>query len=228
LARTVLHAGAEARGKLRSLSFRRRRARSAETAAQRAWDARYCVDTSGKARIEGLSIVGDRAHGHFYVGTDPEAFASAMSVVLREIDADNYTFVDFGSGKGKALLLAAGYSFRAVIGVEFALELHEVADANIRSYRGPVNSGEIRSVHADAAAVPIPPGPLVLYFFNPFSESILSRVLENVRRSLEVDPRDAWAIYNYPEAHRPLDESPDWMLSSDVAGSRIYRARAGR
>jgi len=49
----------------------------------------------------------------------------------------DYTFVDFGSGKGKVVLLAPRLPFRKVIGLEFAQQLIAVAQRNIRSFRGP-------------------------------------------------------------------------------------------
>lgn len=52
------------------------------------------------------------------------------SSVLRQIldrlplDFEEYTFIDLGSGKGRALLIASEYPFRAVVGVELSPKLH--------------------------------------------------------------------------------------------------------
>ena len=45
------------------------------------------------------------------------------------------TFVDYGSGKGRALIVAALYGFTKIIGIEFAKELCEISETNIQTMR---------------------------------------------------------------------------------------------
>jgi tRNA1(Val) A37 N6-methylase TrmN6 len=42
-------------------------------------------------------------------------------------DLRDYTFIDFGSGKGRALLMAADLQFKSLIGIELRKELHDKA-----------------------------------------------------------------------------------------------------
>ena len=58
--------------------------------------------------------------GGSHIATGPHQFASAMSGL--DIDPRGCTFVDLGSGKGRALIMAAGYPFACIVGVEFAEE----------------------------------------------------------------------------------------------------------
>jgi hypothetical protein len=44
-----------------------------------------------------------------------------------EVDHRRYVFLAYGSGKGKALLLASDYPFRRIIGVEYSEPLHRAA-----------------------------------------------------------------------------------------------------
>jgi hypothetical protein len=120
-----------------------------------------------------------------------------MRKFLEELDIDyqQYGFVDFGSGKGRVLLEAAAFPFKSVEGVEFSVELHAIADNNIRQYRrGKVRCPAIRSVLSDAAEFQLPAIPLVLYFFNPFSDPVLTIVVDNIRRSIAIDPRPVLII----------------------------------
>src|SRR5207245_5268496 len=45
------------------------------------------------------------------------------------------TFVDFGCGKGRALVLAAEHGFRRVLGIECDAQLFAAAQRNARAYR---------------------------------------------------------------------------------------------
>jgi tRNA1(Val) A37 N6-methylase TrmN6 len=47
--------------------------------------------------------------------------------------------VDYVSGMGKVLLLAARYPFRRVTGMEFSAELHKIAERNHQGQKLPVN-----------------------------------------------------------------------------------------
>jgi Histone methylation protein DOT1 len=44
---------------------------------------------------------------------------------------EKFTFVDFGSGKGRVILIAAAFPFKEVVGVELSHELHQIALRNI-------------------------------------------------------------------------------------------------
>jgi hypothetical protein len=192
---------------------------------QREFDRVYRVDTAGRIGLEELTVNGNRDAGVYYLGTDPDAFRAAISSL--PIRHDNYTFVDYGSGKGKALLLASEWPFKAIIGVEFAPALHRVAEQNFGTYTNPAQlCRELRSVNTDAREFDPPPGPLVLYLYNPFTEPALSAVLTRIGRSLRDNPRDTWVVYSAPFT-RLFDESSLFDLVSATGSCRIYRVAAG-
>jgi tRNA1(Val) A37 N6-methylase TrmN6 len=115
------------------------------------------------------------------------------------IPYQEFTFIDFGSGKGRALLLAAEFPFQRIVGVEFSRELVQIAARNIRTYRSETQRcQQIELVCTDAAAYPIPDEPAVLYFYNPFEEQVMVPVIENIRRSLEHRSRDVVVVYATP------------------------------
>ena len=96
------------------------------------WD--YRVDTTS-ATVSWH----DRLLGEFhsaYQPTEPALFREMMKTMSSlEIDFQDLTFIDVGSGKGRVLLMAAEYPFRRVLGVELLPALHRVAQANIRAYK---------------------------------------------------------------------------------------------
>ena len=67
-------------------------------------------------------------YGTAYQPVDPRAFQGAVRAM--NIQPSEFTFVDLGCGKGRALLLAADYGFRRLIGIDFVPELVSTAKSN--------------------------------------------------------------------------------------------------
>lgn len=170
-----------------------------------AFDRARGVDTAGTISIAALEgIVSDSSDdAKRYEATDPEPLAAALAGL--GIDYPAYTFLDLGCGKGRVLLQAAEWPFRRVVGVEFAPSLHATAVRNIAADRGPRRCPDVAAVLGDAAEFPIPAGPLVVFMFNPFGESVMARVLENLARSHRDEPRDMRILYWNPELAALLD-----------------------
>src|SRR5689334_20151383 len=92
-----------------------------------------------------------------------------------QVDYAQFPFIDYGSGKGRVLIVAAGFPFKEVIGVEFSRELHETALKNIaRIRRDMIRCGEVTSLHCDAASFQPPGSNLVCYFYNPFGPPVMA------------------------------------------------------
>jgi SAM-dependent methyltransferase len=130
-----------------------------------------------------------------YQPTAPEAFHEMIGAL--GIDYSRFTFLDLGSGKGRTLLMASDYPFRRVIGVELLPDLHEIALANIRKYKGGVGD-RVQSICIDARGFEFPNEPTVLFLFHPFPQPILETVIANFVQSLEEYPRVAYVIYHNP------------------------------
>lgn len=172
------------------------------------FDREFGVDTDGEfngwTHLSDLEIKSRNwIEGVDYTPIPPRQFAAAMAAVpLRHED---FTFIDFGSGKGRALLLASEYPFRRVIGVEFSPELHAIAQANIA--RDPARRcAAVESVCMDFTEYALPPEPSLLYFFSPASARVLEAVIANLGSSLTGSPRQIWVLYIAPQHRRVMDE----------------------
>ena len=156
------------------------------------YDAANNVDTAGVLHLKKLSIAGsNRRFGTSYIATDPHEFARAVAA-LPVIRQEDFTFIDLGSGKGRALLLAADRQFRSVIGVEFASELHEIAQANLR------NRPQVRLYCADVVEFEFPPEPLIVFMYNPFGPEVMTKVARRLRDSHSLHPRPIFVLYLNP------------------------------
>jgi SAM-dependent methyltransferase len=111
-------------------------------------------------------------------------------------------FLDVGSGKGRALLIAAArYPFGRVIGVEMSEPLHQAAVENVRRYRGgPLRPIEL--VNQDALDYILPRDVTVVFLNNPFSGSVFQGFMSNLRRSLDESPRPFQLVYGSPYMHQ--------------------------
>jgi 16S rRNA G966 N2-methylase RsmD len=173
------------------------------------------VQTEAWAEPADLTVqAGSVQDGHTYVPTKPRlvrAWLDALPVALLE----RSTFVDMGSGRGRVLLMAAERPFRRVVGVEFATELHLDAQENLRRFPSRrMRCTDVTSVLGDAAAFRLPNDPLVVYFDNPFSEQIMSIVVENLRTSYAEAPRPMVVVFQQL-VHEAPGTSTDNMLLLD-------------
>jgi len=129
-------------------------------------------------------------------------------------------------------MLAAQYSFKKVVGVELWEDLHRIALENLDSFRErPDCATEVTSVRMDAAGFSLPEEPLVLYFFNPFPEAVLARVLSNLAESLARAPRRIYILFYAPvrrgapwDRRRALEASGFLRVFRDEPRFTIYTA----
>ena len=173
----------------------------------------------------------DRLVGVFhspYQPTDSVLFHEMIAAVSVQPDFDfrEFTFIDLGSGKGRTLLMASGYAFRRILGVELLPALNQIAQNNLAHYNNPCQKCfAMEAVCADATAFLFPPEPTVLFLFNPFPESGLRSVMANLERSLLEHPRKVFVLYHNPLLAHVLDESAALKKIGGTHQYAIYAAR---
>ncbi|HMH15493.1 MAG TPA: class I SAM-dependent methyltransferase [Edaphobacter sp.] len=199
LIRGALHAfvNREFRG-FRSSIFRHIIQSPTPTLAIHPFDIAHGTDTSGL--IYGKDLPTGHRNGLWstaYYGISPTLLIHLLNTL--NIDHQRFTFLDLGSGKGRALLLASRFPFRRILGVELSPNLGTIAAANIEKFSAPWQQCRHIEVHTgDATAIDYPAGPLVLYLYNPFLTPVLKRCLRNLAHSLTKEPREIYLIYINP------------------------------
>lgn len=176
------------------------------------FDERFGVETSG--------LIYDLRAGHQhdvynngYFAVAPSVFHAIMGAMAQQLHLDwrRFCFVDVGSGKGRALLLASDYPFREVIGIELSPELDRIARANIERYAAATHRPPALSMQGDATEFLWPPGPLVVYMWNAFTRPVMEQVFDNLKTSLAHQPRELYLVYIHPELESMLAELP-WLV----------------
>jgi len=133
--------------------------------------------------------------------------ARPLSILFRKLSwARDTVFVDFGSGKGRVLLMAAQFPVKRVVGIEFSPKLCLVARQNIESFRRKhPGLAPIEVVESDATAYGIRDDENVFFMYNPFAPVIVEQVLRAIQRSVQTRPRPISLIYNTPIAHDAVE-----------------------
>ena len=192
------------------------------------FDLLHGTDTGGY--ISGDSLHANSLSNFYstaYLGIAPSAFRQALASL--HLQFEEFTFVDLGCGKGRALIVAAEFPFRHLLGVEFVPELCRIAHANIAS--NPQWAARISILNQDASRVIYPNTPLVVFLFDPFLAPVLRRVLANLERQLRKSPRETYLLYaNNPRYTKVLDrfpflrevsETPHMLSPEDAAVDRF-------
>ncbi len=174
----------------------------------------------------------DRLLGLFhspYQPTDAALFHEMLDALRRQsqLDFHDYVFVDLGSGKGRALLMASDYPFRRIVGVELLPGLHQATQENLSKYRSESQKCfALESVCADATEFAFPAEPTLLYLFNPFPEPGLRRVIAHLERSLREHPRTVYVLYHNPLLEHVLGESTALKKVGGTHQYAIYQSKS--
>jgi len=155
----------------------------------------FFVPTKGEIALDGLTVRGlNKAGGHNYKPTPYQVFQWALSAI-DEAEIPKLSFVDYGAGKGRALLMASQHPFTAVGGIEFAEELHDNATMNIAQFpRSRMKCRNVECALDDVVNITPVEGEAVHYFFNPFSAEVFTDVLQGIVTSYHAKPRRLYVI----------------------------------
>jgi SAM-dependent methyltransferase len=159
------------------------------------WDFVHGVDTCGSIPLTSFEFNSqNKTPGLEYQSHHPRIIRNAL--LATGIDFRKYTFVDYGCGKGRVLLVASQFPFKRIVGLEFVPQLAEIARRNVDRYRGLNRQcRDIQVITGDAAEFDLPQEPALLYFFSPFSTPVMNRVFNKIESSLEQEPRELVVLF---------------------------------
>ena len=184
------------------------------------YDWWYGTRTCGYITLDELGL--DQQHGHDYAPVEADSLRKIVHAA--DFCAGHDVFVDYGSGMGRALIAAADFPFRRVIGVELSPTLNEIAVRNIDRVRKTLKCQDVQVITTNAITYVPPPDATVFFFFNPFAGQILATVLEHIRQSQVNHPRPITLLYEPPRGQvRTLLDELGWATRQHV-----FRTRLGR
>ena len=130
----------------------------------------------------------------------------ALSFVLKDLPREG-AFVDLGSGKGKALLIAGMLAYQRVVGVEIDSGLAMEARRNVENFGHRKRIGVIESVTASVLDWEVPDDSSIIFMQNPFFGETFKEAMANVFGSYDRNPREMHIVYMFPWEH-------EWLLST--------------
>lgn len=170
-----------------------------------------------------------------YVPTHPELIRHICRTL--PIRHREYMFVDLGSGRGRALLLASHFPFKKIVGVEVSPRHHQIASHNLAIYDAPGRQcTDVETLCMDAGEYEFPPSNLVIYMYQPFVGPVFKRVLDRIAElegfavfvccsapwqgNLEAlnECRSLHHLKSYPT----LSTEQDWLLYSNARGRQAF------
>jgi predicted RNA methylase len=156
-------------------------------------DRKYGIKTHAMFRADDLNS--DDPELHFYSSISYKRIEEALELVT--VDPGKDVFIDYGSGLGRVVVLAAMRPYKRVMGVELSRQLHHEATANLAKANPKLLCRNTELINEDARTFAVPDDLTVAYFWSPFGSEILHKVLANIHQSVKRAPRNFRIIYVY-------------------------------
>ena len=172
------------------------------------FDAKFGTDTAGTIAVSDHEAPDDAARGAFpYQPVHETVLITIINAIAP--NPGEYEFLDVGSGKGKALLVASTFPFRRVRGIEFFPALHEVANNNIQLFAASAQtrSNELLSCCIDAREVDGFEGKTLVYLFNPFDEELMTQFVRHLENEAKAPGKSFVVAYLGPMHNGPFEDS---------------------
>jgi hypothetical protein len=181
------------------------------------FDARYGTDTTRFINLKDLTVTSvNKGRGSAY---QPSRVVPLRMLFerLEPMMPDDAVLLDLGCGKGRVLMVAAGFAFREARGVEFARELCDVARKNCDAYaRASGTRTRLEVVEADVLDYAIRPDENVFFFFNPFDDVMMRRIVDNIAASVEAAPRKVLILYYNPRFESAVEQQERFSKLADL------------
>jgi hypothetical protein len=213
-----LHHPSSLVGLVRSLP----RYRNPQRVAPDEFDRRFGLDTATPLRRTELGL--DSANLLYLTayGAIPEDLFHKAIERVGEIDYERFTFVDLGSGKGRALFLASEYPFRKIVGVELSPRLHAIAKQNLTKYHNPLQKCmSLELINEDFVGCRLPDEPLFCFMYNPCEEKIMTRLAEKVAESFAKTPRLMYLLYFAPRFSQLWEKVGFEKIAEEGEGTHV-------
>jgi SAM-dependent methyltransferase len=146
----------------------------------------------GNVGVDDLKLSAENSHDYADSGgAELEKVLDSFKITSQD------AIIDFGCGKGGALITLARYPFSKITGVEISPKLIDIARRNLHKLW--IHNVNIEC--CDATEFTDLDDYNYFYFFSPFPCPVMQSVIGNIEKSLLCRPRKATIIYLNPECH---------------------------
>ncbi len=183
------------------------------------FDQIHGVETSGLVPAANL-VTGHPNDEHVtaYYGVAPSILRTLIDLWRETPPPEpihNYTFIDIGAGKGRAMLVASELPFRKVIGIELNPQMVITARQNIghwqQSHADDTTAqrlAPIQLLEQDALTFDFPSTPTLVFLFHPFEAPVLKQLLRRIETQFAKRSGTLDILYVNAECRTVLDKHP--------------------
>lgn len=145
------------------------------------------------------------------------------------VELGTFTFVDIGSGKGAAVLMASEFPFKRLVGVELSADLVEISKRNVLKFNASTRKAlSPEWIQGDFFKWVIPKSPKLFFFNNPFPADMTLAAIHRLESSLAEHPQPALLVFrkapqstgdylHQSKFWKPLRLTPYWRVYESVA-----------
>ncbi len=192
------------------------------------WGLFHALEAYGDRRLGVDTAAGDAWGPDAYRGINGNHYLPLQYAVLRNVFLDlrraggltGDVFLDYGSGKGRAVLAAARHPFKRVLGLDIVEALNEIARSNILAAKRQLKA-PVEVLTADATTFDVPDDVTVLYLYNPFLGDVLAAVQRRIENSLSRRPRSLRVYYACPVEIDDSFTALPWVTSSRTLSTGV-------
>lgn len=167
------------------------------------------LDFSKKHKVEELGLSYNVAKGYEASSKDE------LNLILKQLDIQpTDAILDYGSGKGFAMVILSQFDFSFIAGVELSELLVKICRKNFSKLG--INNMEV--FNCDARELKELDRFTHFYLFNPFPEPVLRGVLQNIQESYQKKPRKITLIYNCARLRDIVSDHPFFEEIKEIKG----------
>jgi SAM-dependent methyltransferase len=164
---------------------------------------KYGTNTLIPVELKDLTIKnGDRKKASRYEAVSFYMLEKLLSAFQKV--SGTTSIIDLGSGKGRVLMVAPHFGFTDITGIDFAKELCQQANMNMREKEKEFPNIKWKVINENVENYDIGNQDSVFFMFNPFAEDVLKRFLEKLDNSCHEFPRSIYFLYANPQYQQLL------------------------
>lgn len=158
----------------------------------------YWINKDKKRGVDFFTMVENKGTpeelaGHIHYEATGFLFERDLKKFLSQQNHANDRIIDVGCGKGRMLEFFHALGFSKSDGLEYSLELAEIARKNMKTLELPCGV-----FTGDAAEFDGYDSYNWFYLYNPFSHNIMLRFIGKIQESLRRNPRKITIVYTNP------------------------------
>lgn len=163
---------------------------------EQTWDTQLHIDTIGRD---------DRHADAYRYPYEPTPYSVLERLADSGFIGAEDAVLDYGCGKGRVDFFLAHQTKAQTIGIEYDESIYRSALDNQRTAAAKADFILTRAERYD-----VPAQITRCYFFNPFSQEILHKVMARILASYYADPRELFLFFYYPS-----DEYVAYLMTVD-------------